>query len=117
VQLAESVADLEARKAKLTNQLAKLNGEILTSEMPRSNAGLPLSPPRPKRRRISDCAMLGGGRLGLGTPKSKVANERRAVSSMMRLPEEDMQSMVGAMDSADSGVVVSCAHRTVSATS
>ncbi|GFZ46737.1 hypothetical protein JCM24511_03957 [Saitozyma sp. JCM 24511] len=103
--LAESVADLEARKAKLTNQLAKLNGEILTSEMPRSNAGLPLSPPRPKRRRISDFAMLGSGRLGLGTPKSKVANERRAVSSMMRLPEEDMQSMVGAMDSADSGAV------------
>ncbi|KIR75894.1 centromeric protein E [Cryptococcus deuterogattii CA1014] len=91
--LAESVAAMEARKAKLTAQLAKLNSEILTSELPRHPStimGIPMSPPKPKRRRISDFSAvmsIGSDRvgLGMGTPK-KV--DRRAVSGLTRVQEE-----------------------------
>lgn len=91
-ELAESVAELEARKAKLAEQISKLNGEILTSELPRSNTGLPASPPKKKRPRISDftstsqAANLG---IGLGTPSKGM--DRRAVSTMIRVPEERFQ--------------------------
>ncbi|OWZ51163.1 centromeric protein E [Cryptococcus neoformans c45] len=92
--LAESVAAMEARKAKLTAQLAKLNSEILTSELPRHPStimGTPMSPPKPKRRRISDFSAImsvGSDRIGLGmgTPK-KV--DRRAVSGLTRVQEEE----------------------------
>jgi hypothetical protein len=97
-QLAESVADLETRKNKLTAQLAKLNGEILISELPRSKSGQPFSPLRTKRRRISDFTFMGNGRLGLGTPK-KVASDRRAVSGLTRLNEEHMPSMIEEVES------------------
>ncbi|EKD00397.1 centromeric protein e (cenp-e protein) [Trichosporon asahii var. asahii CBS 8904] len=91
-ELAESVAELEARKAKLAQQISKLNGEILTSELPRSSTGLPASPPKKKRPRISDftstsqAANLG---IGLGTPSKHM--DRRAVSTMIRVPEERFQ--------------------------
>ncbi|WWC89175.1 uncharacterized protein L201_004093 [Kwoniella dendrophila CBS 6074] len=101
--LAESVAAMEARKAKLAAQLSKLNGEILTSELPRSGSGLPLSPPKPKRRRISDFSAIlatGSGRMGigLGTPKKTV--DRRAISGMSRLTEES-EGMAGIMNTLD----------------
>ncbi|KAK4683756.1 hypothetical protein P7C73_g6472, partial [Tremellales sp. Uapishka_1] len=93
--LVDSVAAMEARKHKLTAQLAKLNGEILTSELPRSMSGrLPMSPPKPKRRRISE--FMGG--LGVGTPRSMAISERRAVSGMVRVTEDvEMPSMMGAL--------------------
>jgi centromeric protein E len=76
------VASLEARKAKLAAQLAKLNAEILTSELPRSGSGsLLLSPTRPKRHRLSEFAGVGNG-----TPKKMI--ERRAISGMARVVEE-----------------------------
>lgn len=81
-KLAESVTAMEERKAKLQEQLAKLNGEILTSEVvPRSMSGLPMSP-KMKRRRISDISSV-----GMGTPK-KGMGDRRAVSNMLRVTEE-----------------------------
>lgn len=98
------MADLEARKAKLTSQLAKLNGEILTSELPRvgSMASIPVN--RPKRRRISDFAnLMGGGRLGMGSPKMRVA-DRRAVSGMIRLGEDEMPSLTGIVEGEVSSV-------------
>lgn len=90
-QLAESVAELEARKARLTAKLAKLNGEILTSELPRSASGLPISPVRPKRRRISDFSTM----VGLGTPRAKLGGDRRAVSGMPRLVEDPYVPLSG----------------------
>ncbi len=79
-QLAESVAAMEARKEKLALQLAKLNGEILTSELPHDTQA-------PKRRRISDNFM------GLGSPKRFAPIDRRAVSTMLKVTEEsDMPS-------------------------
>ncbi|OCF60786.1 hypothetical protein L486_00426 [Kwoniella mangroviensis CBS 10435] len=108
--LADSVAAMEARKTKLVAQLSKLNGEILTSELPRSGAGLPLSPPKPKRRRISDFSATvstGTGRtgIGLGTPKKTV--DRRAISGMSRLTEEseEMPGIIGALKQAAGGDV------------
>ncbi|WWC94352.1 hypothetical protein V866_001194 [Kwoniella sp. B9012] len=108
--LADSVAAMEARKTKLVAQLSKLNGEILTSELPRSGAGLPLSPPKPKRRRISDFSAIvstGTGRMGigLGTPKKTV--DRRAISGMSRLTEEseEMPGIIGALKQAAGGDV------------
>ncbi|WVO15973.1 hypothetical protein L204_103638 [Cryptococcus depauperatus] len=92
VDLAESVAAMEARKTKLITQLAKLNSEILTSELPRHHSGslLPISPPKPKRRRISDYSALvsNGDRIGLGmgTPKK---TDRRAVSGLIRVQEDN----------------------------
>ena len=86
---------MEARKSKLSAQLAKLNAEILTSEFPRSAAGLPVISPRPKRRRISDFS----NPLGLGTPKRVIVNDRRAVSSMVRVTEEvDAPSMITVLE-------------------
>ena len=82
-QLADSVAAMEARKTKLTIQLAKLNGEILTSEIfPQPNTIAPATP-KPKRRRISDFNMM-----GKGTPTKVAGVDRRAVSSMVRVPED-----------------------------
>ncbi|WWC70146.1 uncharacterized protein I206_104093 [Kwoniella pini CBS 10737] len=108
--LAESVAAMEARKSKLVAQLSKLNGEILTSELPRSGSGLPLSPPKPKRRRISDFSAMistGSGRtgIGLGTPKKTV--DRRAISGMSRLTEEseEMAGIMGTLEQAAGGGV------------
>ncbi|ORY32865.1 kinesin motor domain-domain-containing protein [Naematelia encephala] len=97
-ELADSVASMEARKSKLSEKLAKLNAEILTSELPRMGAGLPLSPPRRKRPRISDFTSLAGpGVIGLGSPK-QIVQDRRAVSGMVRLSEEeDMPSIVGTL--------------------
>lgn len=106
-QLAESVAAMEARKAKLQAQLAKLNGEILTSDLPRANSGLPMSPPQIERRRVSDfTSRVSGGRVGIGSPKKVVVNERRAVSGMMRVTEEvEMPGMIGIFQaSAEIGV-------------
>ncbi|WVF71322.1 hypothetical protein IAT40_006125 [Kwoniella sp. CBS 6097] len=109
-ELAESVVAMEARKAKLSAQLAKLNGEILTSEMPRSGSGLPMSPPKPKRRRISDFSAMvasGSGRsgIGLGTPKKTI--DRRAVSGMTRVPEEgeEMAGIMGTLGQVAEGSV------------
>ncbi|WOO81136.1 Kinesin-like protein KIN-7L [Vanrija pseudolonga] len=98
-QLAESVASMEARKVKLTEQLAKLNGEILTSELPRTMTGLPTSPPRKKRPRISDFTSLTSAALGigLGTPTKTPVVDRRAVSTMVRVVEDsetDAQSAI-----------------------
>lgn len=87
LQLAESVAVMEARKAKLHAQLAKLNGEILTSELPRSFSGMPMSPPNQKRRRISE--VLGGPGLAIGAPKRTTVGERRVVSSTLRFKEDE----------------------------
>nr|XP_018262811.1 uncharacterized protein I303_04295 [Kwoniella dejecticola CBS 10117]OBR84969.1 hypothetical protein I303_04295 [Kwoniella dejecticola CBS 10117] len=109
--LAESVAAMEARKAKLVVQLSKLNGEILTSELPRSSSGLlPISPPKPKRRRISDFSAIittGSGRtnIGLGTPKKTI--DRRAISGMSRLTEEseEMVGIMGTLEQAAGGSV------------
>ncbi|WVR06885.1 hypothetical protein IAU60_003921 [Kwoniella sp. DSM 27419] len=98
--LAESVASMEARKAKLREQLARLNGEILISEIPRSGSGLPMASPKPKRRRISDFSALlasGSGRMGLGLGTPKQASDRRAISGMNRLPEEG-EEMSGILD-------------------
>ncbi|WVQ73983.1 hypothetical protein IAR50_003564 [Cryptococcus sp. DSM 104548] len=92
--LADSVAAMEARKAKLTAQLAKLNGEILTSELPRHSASsfnLPQTPSKPKRRRISDFSAImssGGDRMGLGMGTPKKAADRRAVSNLVGVKEE-----------------------------
>ena len=90
---------MEERKAKLVSQLAKLNGEILTSEeIPRSMSGVLLSP-KPKRRRISDF-----NSMGLGTPK-KGMGDRRTVSNMIRLSEEEeAPSMMSLMESDSSKV-------------
>lgn len=104
-ELQDTLADMEARKAKLISHLAKLNGEILTSELPRSGIGLPISTPRMKRPRISDFTSLasGLGGLGLGTPTPKKAFDRRAVSNMVRVPEEmtpvsSQDTMIGNLD-------------------
>nr|XP_031863411.1 uncharacterized protein CI109_001287 [Kwoniella shandongensis]KAA5530483.1 hypothetical protein CI109_001287 [Kwoniella shandongensis] len=106
--LAESVAAMEARRARLKEQLAKLNGEILTSELPRPGSGFPMSPPKPKRRRISDfSAIMGVGTnrigLGLGTPQKM--NDRRAISGMTRVPEgeEEMPGIMGTLESVTEG--------------
>ena len=101
-QLTDSVAVMESRKSKLTTLLAKLNGEILTSEIPRAAAGMPLSPPHLKRRRISEfSSLMEAGRLGIGSPKKVVASERRAVSGMVRLTEEvEMPGISGTIDAA-----------------
>ncbi|WRT66518.1 uncharacterized protein IL334_003477 [Kwoniella shivajii] len=108
--LVESVAAMEARKSRLITQLAKLNGEILTSELPRSGSILPLSPPKPKRRRISDFSALmaaGSSRmgLGLGTPKKTI--DRRAISGMARVTEEgeEMAGIMGTLEKAAGGMV------------
>ena len=84
VQLAESVADLEERKKRLTVKLAKLNGEILTSELPRLDGLMPLSPAKPKRRRISEF-------LGHDRPKTPTTH-RRAVSG--KPPSDDASESV-----------------------
>lgn len=85
---------MEARKAKLAAQLSKLNGEILTSELPRSSIGLPLEQVRKRRPRISDFSSLSAAShtlgLGLGTPTAtpKKVVDRRAVSTMVRHKED-----------------------------
>lgn len=106
---------MEARKSKLSEQLAKLNGEILTSELPRSGVGLPITSPRKKRPRISDftslsSAALGLGGLGLGTPVK--SSDRRAVSHMVRVHEDDYASVHDAMP--DNPSKVSCRKQTLS---
>ncbi|ORX37881.1 kinesin motor domain-domain-containing protein [Kockovaella imperatae] len=73
-ELAESVAAMEARKAKLAEQLAKLNAQILTSEAHQPQTV-------PQRRRISD------NYKHLMSPRQGT-HDRRAVSSMIRVPEE-----------------------------
>jgi centromeric protein E len=79
LQLADSVAAMEARKNRLHTQLAKLNTQVLTSELPRAG---------PKRRRISDLySVMGASRVGLGSPKQKALDNRRAVSSALRMPQ------------------------------
>jgi hypothetical protein len=69
---------MEDRKSKLATQLAKLNGEILTSQ----TFGGKING-RPIRRRISDSARG----LGVGFPQSSVA-ARRVVSGMSRVSED-----------------------------
>ena len=89
---------MEERKAKLVAQLAKLNGEILTSEdIPRSMSGIHVSP-KPKRRRISDF-----NSMGMGTPK-KGMGDRRTVSNMIRVSEED-ELISTVLETADPGKV------------
>ncbi|WVQ81716.1 hypothetical protein IAT38_003841 [Cryptococcus sp. DSM 104549] len=106
--LAESVAAMEARKAKLTAQLAKLNGEILTSELPRPGTATPLSPPKPKRRRISDFSAImstGSDRIGLGVGTPKKVNDRRAISGLVRVAEgeEEMPGIMGTLEAVTEG--------------
>ncbi|TYJ58685.1 hypothetical protein B9479_000521 [Cryptococcus floricola] len=110
--LADSVAAMEARKAKLTAQLAKLNGEILTSELPRHSASsfnLPQTPSKPKRRRISDFSAImssGGDRMGLGMGTPKKAADRRAVSNLVGVKEESETSATsGTLDSVHEGSI------------
>jgi centromeric protein E len=87
-QLADSVAAMEARKNRLHTQLAKLNTQVLTSELPRAGHGVPSLPSGPKRRRISDLySVMGASRVGLGSPKQKALDNRRAVSSALRMPQ------------------------------
>jgi len=77
---------MEARKAKLTAQLAKLNDEILTSEFPRSDSDNPAAIAKRKRPRISDfTSLMMNGRIGVGSPKRIAGNDRRAVSGQPRL--------------------------------
>ncbi|ODO06440.1 centromeric protein E [Cryptococcus wingfieldii CBS 7118] len=110
--LADSVAAMEARKAKLTAQLAKLNGEILTSELPRHSASsfnLPQTPSKPKRRRISDFSAImssGGDRMGLGMGTPKKAADRRAVSNLVGVKEEsETSATLGTLDSVHEGSI------------
>ncbi|KAL1411458.1 Kinesin-like protein kip2 [Vanrija albida] len=124
-ELAESVASMEARKIKLTEQLSKLNGEILTSELPRTMTGLPTSPPRKKRPRISDFTSLTSAALGigLGTPTKTTRTpvlDRRAVSTMVRVvedPEIDAQAtMIENLDPAkrfEDDVTIASLRRTI----
>ena len=88
---------MEKRKSRLNAQLAKLNAEILTSEVPR--AGVPQTPTsKIKRRRISDWTPGPGGLgLGLGSPRRAVLDQRRVVSNMVRVPEEPTNSLFGVM--------------------
>ncbi|KAK8864543.1 hypothetical protein IAR55_001793 [Kwoniella newhampshirensis] len=106
--LADSVAAMEVRRARLKEQLAKLNGEILTSELPRAGAGRPMSPPKPKRRRISDFSAImavGTNRIGLGLGTPQKVNDRRAISGMTRVPEaeEEMPGIMGTLESVAEG--------------
>jgi hypothetical protein len=68
---------LEDRKNRLATQLAKLNGEILTSQSFAAKIN-----GRP-RRRISDSARG----LGVGLPQPALGG-RRAVSGMSRVSED-----------------------------
>jgi centromeric protein E len=99
---------MEARKAKLHDQLAKLNGEILTSEIPRPGSAVGMTPSGRKRPRISEfAARMMTGSLGIGSPKRQMGNDRRAVSTFVR-PVKDMPSMGEAMEGVEeSGVAVS----------
>ncbi|ODN80563.1 hypothetical protein L202_02763 [Cryptococcus amylolentus CBS 6039] len=115
--LADSVAAMEARKAKLTAQLAKLNGEILTSELPRHSASsfnFPQTPAKPKRRRISDFSAImssGGDRMGLGMGTPKKAADRRAVSNLVGVKEESETSATsGTLDSVHEGSIKNFEH-------
>jgi hypothetical protein len=69
---------MEARKQKLSRQLAKLNSEIL-----RSDPRLDGSAANTKKRRISDFTVIMS--YDNGTPRG---GGRRAVSGMARLAEE-----------------------------
>lgn len=93
---------MEARKYRLTTQLAKLNTQVLTSELPRVGSGMVLASPKPKRRRISDLhSALGASRVGLGSPKQKALDTRRAVSSMLRMqqvPEDETPAIHAQLD-------------------
>lgn len=91
---------MEERKARLVAQLAKLNGEILTSEeIPRSMSGILVSP-KPKRRRISDF-----NSMGMGNPKKNMG-DRRTVSNMIRVSEEEeIPSMISVLETGDSSKV------------
>ena len=72
---------MEERKARLAEQLAKLNAEILTSDL------IPhVLSPKPKRRRISDFHAV-----GMGTPKK--GTDRRAVSNKIQVIEEEPVSI------------------------
>ena len=101
-QLADSVSAMEARKHRLTTQLAKLNTQVLTSEFPRVGATLHLISPKPKRRRISDIQnALGASRVGLGSPKQLALENRRAVSSKLRMPqvpEDELPAIASQLD-------------------
>lgn len=102
---------MEARKYRLTTQLAKLNTQVLTSELPRSGSGVPLASPKPKRRRISDLHNApGGSRVGLGSPKQKAFDNRRAVSSMLRMPQvpENEMPAIHAQLEGDTAKVLGC---------
>ncbi|RXK39315.1 hypothetical protein M231_03394 [Tremella mesenterica] len=91
--LADSVAAMEARKATLNMQLARLNAEILTSEFPR---GAQPAPSMIKRRRISDFTPTPGSSrmaLGVGSPRPE-KDSRRTVSTMLRVPEENGLEML-----------------------
>ena len=82
---------MEERKVKLSTQLAKLNSEILTSDVHNVFA--------PKRRRISD---------NLSALKSATAQaqNRRAVSTMVRVPEESTTGNIPRVDVSPSLVIV-----------
>jgi centromeric protein E len=93
---------MEARKSRLHTQLAKLNTQVLTSELPRAGSGIPSLPAGPKRRRISDLySVMGASRVGLGSPKQKALDTRRAVSSALRMPqvpEDEMPAIHSQLD-------------------
>ncbi|RXK38655.1 hypothetical protein M231_04062 [Tremella mesenterica] len=93
--LADSVAAMEARKATLNMQLARLNAEILTSEFPRGVGAQP-APSMIKRHRISDFTFTPGRSrmaLGVGSPRPE-KDSRRTVSTMLRVPEENGLEML-----------------------
>ena len=108
IQLADSVSAMEARKHRLTTQLAKLNTQVLTSEFPRVGSALHMISPKPKRRRISDIQnALGASRVGLGSPKQLALENRRAVSSKLRMPqvpEDDLPAIHSHFDSSSNQV-------------
>lgn len=96
-ELADEVALMKARKEKLAKDLALLNSQILTSELPAVGGPAPGATPRKRRPRISDFTSHSSATLslGLGTPKKQI--DRRAFSTVLRVPE--MQESDIEMDS------------------
>lgn len=95
MELADELAEMTARKERLAKDLALLNSQILTSELPASGANFAVgATPRKRRARISDVSVHSSASqfLGLGTPRKTI--DRRAVSqhsSVLRLEESDAE--------------------------
>lgn len=91
-ELADELAAMKARKDRLAQDLAHLNSQILTSELPPTSIaiGVTGATPRKRRARISDVSVHSSASqfLGLGTPRKSTAVDRRAVSTVVRVTEE-----------------------------